>query len=280
MIIAPVLWSTAGVVTRHVERATAFEQVFWRSAICALFVGGFLLVSRSRPNLLNRTALLSGALWATMFTTFVIALSLTSTANALVVMSVSPLLTSLLAWGVLRESLPLRTWLAAGASAAGICWMAFAADAGVHGARDVAGMLVAFAIPVASAVNLITLRVAAARGGPRVDLVPAVMLGGLFSAVIALPLALPFNASAKDLALLGVLGVFQLGLPCMLLVVAARVLPPAEIALLGLLEVVLGVLWTWLFAGEQPGIATLLGGAIVLAALVLNEISAMREKPV
>ena len=96
------------------------------------------------------------------------------------------------------------------------------------------------------------------------------MLGGALSCLIALPLALPFHASPKDLLLLGSLGVFQLGLPCMLLVVASRTLRPPEIALLGLLEVVLGPLWAWLGAGEQPGTATLLGGAVVLAALVYN----------
>jgi drug/metabolite transporter (DMT)-like permease len=280
MVIAPVLWSTAGVVTRHIERASAFEQVFWRSLFAALFVGVALFIMGQKPRI-GRPMLFSGAMWAVMFTTFVIALSLTSTANALVVMSISPLLTSLLAWTVLREPLPLRTLLAACASAAGICWMAMSGDAGVSSARDVTGMLVAFTIPVAAAVNLVTLRLVASRSaGARVDLVPAVMLGGIFSALVALPLALPFSASGKDLLLLAFLGFFQLGLPCMLLVVASRTLPAAEIALLGLLEVVLGVLWAWLFAGETPGNATLYGGAIVLAALVLNEISTMRQKPV
>ena len=131
-------------------------------------------------------------------------------------------------------------------------------------------------IPFAAAANLVTLRAAHAR----VDLIPAVMLGGALSCLIALPLALPFNASSRDLVLLALLGVFQLGLPCMLLVIASRVLRAPEIALLALLEVVLGPLWAWLGAGETPGNATLYGGAIVLMALVLNEISTMREKPV
>jgi len=110
--------------------------------------------------------------------------------------------------------------------------------------------------------------------------VPAIMLGGFLSAIIALPMALPLQASAKDLALLSFLGVFQLGVPCMLMVLVSRVLPPPEIALLSLLEVLLGVLWAWLLIGEQPGAAALYGGGIVLAALVLNEISTMRNKPV
>jgi drug/metabolite transporter (DMT)-like permease len=275
MVAAPVLWSSAGVITRHMERAGAFEQVFWRSLFAFLFVFAVLFFRQS-PFKAVRSArlpgLLSGAMWAIMFTTFVLALSLTSTANTLVVMSINPLLTALLAWVVLRESVPIRTWIAASAAGAGIVWMAASGEAGVSAGRDVAGMLVALSVPVAAATNLVTLRAARAQ----VDLVPAVMLGGLISCLIALPLALPFQASGRDIALLAFLGFFQLGLPCMFLVIASRALPASEIALLALLEVVLGVLWTWLFAGEQPGAATLLGGAVVLGALVLNELGGLR----
>ena len=271
MIAAPVLWSTAGVVTRHVERAAPFEQVFWRSLFAALFIAIVLFFTKQKPRF-GRATLFSAAMWAVMFTAFVVALSLTTIANTLVVMSIAPLLTAFLSFVILKERVSARTWLAAGGAAVGIAWMFHSGLVGGH----LAGMLVALLIPMASAANLIALRAGAAR----VDLVPAVMLGGALSCAIALPFALPFNASPRDLLLLGSLGVFQLGLPCMLLVVASRTLHPAEIALLSLLEVVLGPLWAWLGAGEAPGIATLYGGAVVLAALVLNEISTMREKPV
>lgn len=273
MFAAPVLWSTAGVVTRHVERASPFELVFLRSLFAFLFVLIFLLFRReSFGKALQRPALLSGAMWAVMFTAFMVALTLTSTANTLVVMSVSPVLTALLAWIVLREPVPVRTWLSAAVAAAGIAWMA-GGNMSAHSARDLAGMLVALAVPIAAATNVVTLRAAAAK----VDLVPAVMTGALISCLVALPFALPLQASARDVALLAFLGAFQLALPCMLLVVASRVLPAPEIALIGLLEIVLGVLWAWLFAGETPSAATLGGGLVVLAALALNELAASRR---
>jgi drug/metabolite transporter (DMT)-like permease len=273
MIAAPVLWSTAGVVTRHVERATPFETVFWRSLFAFLFVGLALVALRRNPLKIGSPGVLSGALWAVMFTAFMIALSLTTTANALVVMSVSPLLTTVLASVVLRgDPVPFGTWLAAGAAALGIAWM-FAADLDAHSARDFAGMAVAAAIPIASTINVVTLRSARAD----LDLRPAVMLGGALSCLIALPLALPLQASGKDVALLAFLGAFQLGLPCVFLVLASRVLLAPEIALLGLLEVLLGPLWAWLGAGEVPARATLTGGAIVLGALIANELATVRR---
>ena len=274
MCAAPILWSTAGVVTRQVERATSFELVFWRSLFAFLFVALALLVMRRNPVRIGWPGVLSGALWGVMFTAFMIALSLTSTANALVVMSISPLLTTLLASLVLRDPVPFGTWIAAGAAALGIAWM-FASDLNAHTARDLTGMLIALAIPIASAINVVTLRAVAAN----LDLRPAVMLGGALSCLVALPLALPLQATPKDIALLAFLGVFQLGLPCMLLVVASRVLLAPEIALLGLLEVVLGPLWAWLGASEVPARATVTGGSIVLGALIVNELATFRRVP-
>lgn len=273
MIIAPVLWSSAGVVTRHIQAAGAFEQVFWRSLFAFAFVALALAAMRKHPLTALRRAglpgLFSGAMWAVMFTAFVVALSLTTTANTLVTMSVSPLLTILFARVALRDPVPLRAWLAAGAAGIGIAWMFRAGLSAAH----LAGMAVAFIVPVAAALNVVTLRATAAR----LDLLPAVMLGGALSCLVALPLAMPFQATGRDILLLGLLGVFQLGLPCMLLVLASRALLAPELALLGLLEVVLGPLWAWLGAGEVPARATVVGGAIVLGALVLNEAGAVRR---
>ena len=270
MVLAPLLWSSAGVVTRHIERAPALEQVFWRSLFAFGFVAVVLLVARKNPLKAGWPGLFSGLMWAIMFTAFVIALSLTSTANTLVTMSVSPLLTVLFARAALSDPVPLRTWMAAAVAGVGIVWMF---SSSMDDSGHLAGMLVASAVPVAAALNVVVLRASAAK----VDLIPAVMLGGGLSCLLALPFAMPFAASPKDVLLLAMLGIFQLGLPCMLLVVASRALLAPELALLGLLEVVLGPLWAWLGAGEVPARTTLLGGAVVLAALIGNELAAFRR---
>ena len=207
-------------------------------------------------------------MWATMFVCFMLALTLTSTANTLVVLAVAPLTTALLAWATLRAPIAPRTWLAIGIATAGIVWM-FAGSMRIESPASVLGMLIAIGAPVASAVNVVILK----KRGQSVDLVPAVFLGGTISAALMLPLALPSIATAGDLALLALLGFAQLGLPCMLLVIAARHLAATEVALLALLEVVLGPLWAWLGAGETPASTTLGGGALVLAALLINELA-------
>jgi drug/metabolite transporter (DMT)-like permease len=273
MVCAPLLWSIAGVLTRGIERAGAFEIAFWRSSFAALFVAAALaaLHGAGAWRLLRATfstaGLVSGAMWATMFTAFIVALTLTSTANVLVINSLGAFLTALLAWLVLHEPVPARTWTAIALATAGMAVM-FGGGVQAGDGRELAGLLIALSIPVAGAVNIIVLRHAAAR----IDLMPAVLLGALFSVAVSLPWALPFAATPRDLAILAGLGVFQLGLPCMLLVLASRTLRAPEIALLGLLEVVLGPFWAWLGANEVPAGTTLAGGAIILAAVAGNQL--------
>jgi len=269
MVIAPILWSLAGVLTRQVDPSRPAELAFWRSLFCFLFMGIFLTLLRIKPRL-EWPMLASSALWAVMFTAFMIALTLTTTANTLVVMAVAPLLTTLLAALFLRDPLPASTWIATGAAGLGIAWM-FGSDLAAHTRNDLLGMLIAFSIPCASAINVVILRAFGTNAGASVDLRPALAIGGLLSLLVALPFAIPLQASGKDVALLAFLGVFQLAVPCMLLILASRVLPAPEMALIALLEVVLGPLWAWLGAGEVPAQATVAGGAIVLAALLLNE---------
>ena len=109
-------------------------------------------------------------------------------------------------------------------------------------------------------------------------MLPAVLIGAVLSALYTLPLSLPFAATPRDLGLLAFLGVFQLAVPCLLAVRVAAVLPAAEMSLLGLLEVLMGVLWAWAWAGEQPGASALVGGAIVIAALVGNELLGLQRR--
>jgi drug/metabolite transporter (DMT)-like permease len=280
MIIAPTLWSIAGVVTRHLspelQAQGRFEITFWRSVFAAIFVGGFLLfVQRDFAGSLRRAGiagLLSGAMWAIMFTCFMLALTLTSTANTLIVLAVGPLTTALLARAVLKAPIPPRTWAAIAIAMVGIGTM-FADSLRIESRAAVLGMLIAFATPFAAAINVVILK----KRGKSVDLLPAVFLGGTISAALVLPFAWPFMADARDIALLALLGFFQLGLPCMLLVVAARQLSATEVALLALLEVVLGPLWAWLGAGEIPAPSALFGGALVLSALLFNELIAARR---
>jgi drug/metabolite transporter (DMT)-like permease len=276
MLLVTLMWSTAGVVTRHLDAARSFEVTFWRSFFTFVALAAYYAAVHGRRTLSllragGRTLWLSGFMWSVMFTCFMVALTLTTVANVLVTMSVGPLITALLARFMLGHPVRPRTWLAIGVAGAGIAWM-YGASVSAD-PRHLLGTLVALGVPIAGAINWNILQ----KRGASVDLVPALLIGALISSVATLPLALPLQATSHDLGLLALLGVFQLAIPCMLSVRLARRLPAPEISLLALAEVVFGIAWAWLGADERPAPEVLAGGTLVLVTLGLNEAWGMRR---
>ena len=280
MIVVTLMWSIAGVVTRHLEVARSFEVTFWRSAFTVLALAVLLPAIRGRATLLRslrdggRTLWISGACWCVMFTAFMVAITLTSVANVLVTMAIAPLLTALISRVLLGHRLAARTWAAIAIAGIGIAWM-YASEVSGADAKQLLGTLVALAVPIAAAVNWVVIQHTRSRAD--IDLLPAVLIGAGISALLTLPFSLPFAASAHDLGLLALLGVVQLAIPCLMAVAAARHLSAPEASLLALLEVIFGVAWAWLGAGETPAAHVLGGGALVLGALAANEALALRH---
>lgn len=276
MVAVTLMWSIAGVITRHLEHARSFEVTFWRSffTVASLlvilpFFQGREVFSRIRNG--GPALWISGVCWSVMFTAFMVALTLTSVANVLVTMSVGPFLTALLARVFIGHRIPARTWLAIIVAGAGIAYMYAAQVSG----GQIAGTLVALCVPLAGAVNWTVVQRSHAKG-QNIDLVPSVLVGAVISTLTTLPLAMPLQASGHDISLLAVLGLVQLAIPCALSVVCARVLKAPEIALLALLEVIFGILLAWVGADEVPSQTVLAGGALVIGALVVNELVSWR----
>ena len=272
MVAVTLMWSIAGVVTRHLEHARSFEITFWRSFFTVVslmvilpFFQGREVFARIRNG--NAALWISGVCWSVMFTAFMIALTLTTVANVLVTMSVGPFLTALFARIFIGYRIPLRTWIAILVAGGGIAYMYASQVAG----GQLAGTLVALCVPLAGAVNWTVVQRSQARG-QNVDLVPSVLVGAVISSATTLPLAMPLQASGHDIALLALLGLVQLAIPCALSVVCARVLKAPEIALLASLEVIFGILLAWVGANEVPTQTVLAGGALVIGALVANEL--------
>lgn len=280
MILVTLMWSIAGVVTRHLEAARSFEVTFWRSLFNGVALVAMLSALRGPSTLAASIrgggALLwwSGLCWAVMYTAFMLALTLTTVANVLVTMAIAPLLTALVARVALGHRLAARTWAAIAVAGAGIAWM-YAREVSGSDSRHLLGTAIALAVPVASAVNWVLIQ--HNRGAAQQDMLPAVLIGALISALVTLPLALPFAASGRDLGLLALLGTVQLAIPCLIAVTIARSLSAPEISLLALLEVVFGVAWAWLGANEAPSPHVFGGGLLVLAALATNEAIALRQ---
>lgn len=278
MVLITFLWSTAGVVTRHLEAARSFEVTFWRSAFTVLSLLVLLPLFKGRDVFAKiRHApfifWVSALCWCGMFTFFMMALMMTSVANVLVTMSIGPLLTALFSRIFLGSRIANRTWIAIAAAGVGIAWM-YAAQ---MSQASIVGTLVALGVPISGALNWTVTQHAHSRGQD-LDLMPAVLVGGVLSCLITLPLALPLQATAHDLVLLAGLGLGQLAIPCLLVVICSKVLAAPELSLLSLLEVLFGIFLAWVGAGETPDKSVLVGGSLVIGALVFNEWLAGREQ--
>jgi drug/metabolite transporter (DMT)-like permease len=274
MLGATLCWSTAGMLVRNMDLKDSWEITFWRSLCMTIFIAALLGVQYGKATYdrvwaVGRPGVIAGALWALMYVCFILALGHTTVGNVLVLSGIAPFSAALLGWLALKERVPLRTWLAMLAAFLGIVVM-FVDSIGAGG---LAGNLIALVIPFAFAVNVIILR----SMHVQVDMLPTLILSGLFSMAVALPFAWPLEPTAKDLMLLAIMGVLQLGIGVLLMIRAAPLLSAAEIGLLAVLETIFGTFSTWLLVGERPRDLALIGGAMVVTALVVNELLGLRK---
>jgi drug/metabolite transporter (DMT)-like permease len=281
MVAVTLMWSIAGVVTRQLEHAKSFEVTFWRSFFTAISLLIILPIWQGKDvfrkmHWRSGAFWISGACWSVMFTAFMLALTLTTVGNVLVTLAVGPLFTALMARVFIGHKLPLRTWIAIAVAGAGIAYM-FGAQMNMGAPGALMGCLVALLVPIAAATNWTVVQRGHMRGDD-IDLVPCVLVGAVISSLATLPLSFPLVATGKDIALLGMLGLVQLAIPCTLSVICARVLKAPEVSLLALLEVIFGIALAWVGANEVPGPTVLLGGALVIGALLANELLGWKEK--
>jgi drug/metabolite transporter (DMT)-like permease len=271
--LAAVAWSTAGVLQRQVTVDTS-TQVFGR----AVFAGVALLVyvavvDRGRVLQAFRSVGVAGvgvALCVAIASgSFIAALNHTSVARVLFILAVSPVLAALLARVLLGEPITRRTVVAMALALTGVALML-----GAPGEGSLAGDGLAFVTALAFAVMIVI-----TRWRQDVSMAPATCLSQAILVVAFLPFASPGEISGDDVAWLAALGIGQIGLGFALLTVGARLIPAAQVGLITLLEVVLGPLWVWLALDERPTTLTLVGGAIVIVAIVIQTRAAPPSEP-
>lgn len=262
--LAAGFWSTGGAIVRSLSVTDPWTISFWRSLFAMLVLAGFV-VSRQRSRTIQAfravglPGFLVGCCFAAASLLFVVAMSLTSVANTLVILATTPFFAALLAWIVLRERVTGYQWLAMAGAVGGVAYMV----RGSVGTPSFVGDSVAFVIPIVFAVATVILR-----RNKSVPMGPAMALGPLIGLLVSGLLAPSFAVSGADLLLLGVFGAIQLGTGLAIFEVGARRAPAAEVALVSLLETVLGPIWVWWIAGERPTSEALAGGSVVLLAIV------------
>lgn len=269
--------SPDGLLTRLIE-TDHWNMIFWRSLL--LSFGMWLMVSLTNPNRVwqqYKTVPGAGLLMVASYSlgtmSFIFAITHTSVANTLIILSSTPLFAALISRVILHEKVQSRTMLAILLVAVGI---AVIAAGSVNGDAAAQGGLLGDLAAIAGSFFL-ACGLTFVRRFPRVSTFSAISCGGLLTALLVLPLASPLAISQSDLGYLLLMGLYVVPIGSALMYIGPRYIPAAEVGLLLLLESILGPVWVWLALAEQPGAYTLAGGAIVLSTLAINTVWALRH---
>ena len=262
--LAAVAWSSAGLLQRALSMGTA-TQLAGRAVFAFVALLGYsLAVERRGLWRAFRSMGLSGLGFSLLFAissmSFIVALNHTTVANVLFMQAVSPVIAAALAGLLLSEPVDRRSWTAMAIAVAGVAVMV-----GGPGRVSVVGNGLPLLMSLSFAGALVI-----ARRRRDVSMAPATCLSQLIVFAASAPFAHPGEIGGRDLLLLVALGGGQIGLGLVFLTLGAQLIPAAEVALITLLEVVLGPLWVLIARSERPGAATLAGGAVVIVAVVLQ----------
>jgi drug/metabolite transporter (DMT)-like permease len=270
--LAAVAWSSAGVLQRELSVDTT-TQLAGRALFAFIALAGFVAISnRGRTVFVFRSMGTAGIAVAVCTAiasgSFIVALNHATVANVLFMQAAAPIAAALLAWIALGVSITRRAWLAMGVALLGVALMV-----GGPGSGGALGIAVSLVMTLAFAVAIVI-----TRHRREVSMAPAICLSQLLVVLVVAPLAHPSTMTERDLAFLVLLGVGQMGLGLAFLTVGARLIPAAEVALITLLEVVLGPLWVWIAFAETPALTALIGGIVVILAVLLQTTQKMQPR--
>jgi drug/metabolite transporter (DMT)-like permease len=262
--LAAVAWSSAGVLQRQLTLDTP-TQVFGRAAFAAAALLVYVaFVARGRVVQAFRSVGLAGVgvalCVATASAGFIAALNQTSVARVLFILALAPVFAAVLARVTLGEPIPRSTVVAMVVALAGLSLML-----GDPGEGSLAGDGLSLLVSLAFAASIVI-----TRWRRDVSMAPAACLSQAILVVVFAPFASPSEIGGGDIGWLAALGIGQIGLGFVLFAAGARLIPAAQAGLITLLEIVLGPLWVWLAEDERPSTLTLVGGAVVIVAIVIQ----------
>lgn len=280
VLVAGLVWSFMGLALRQIEVSGTWTVLFWRSVGAVPVLLAFIAwrsggqpVERMRKS--GLAGVLGGLCLVFAFAGSIFAIQSTSVANAVFLFAASPFFAAILGWILLGERVRPATWAAIAVAGVGMFVMVREGLA----AGALAGNIAAILSALGFAGFTITLR-----WGRMEDMIPAVVLGGLFSMVFALGIVATQGETLavprREIIIAMLMGVGLLASGMVLYTLGSRVVPAAELTLLSMVEVMLGPVWVWLFLNETATPATFVGGAILMAAIAGNALSGLARRPV
>ena len=279
VLFAGVLWSTMGLGIRLIENAGVWQILFYRSISLTLLLFFVIRIRGKSKRLLskklfNTPNIIGGLALVAAYSGGIFAIQKTSVANAMLLFATAPFIAAVLGYLVLGERVRTTTWCAIIVATGGIAYMF--ADQSTQ--FSLTGSLAALGSAMGFAIFSVALR-----WGKNDEMLPSVFLSGCFAIIITFLISLFLKQSLllslHDLSISFSMGIFQVGAGLVLYTIGSKTLAAADLTLLSLAEVVLGPFWVWFFLGEVASNNTLVGGSILLIAIVANALTGKRKKP-
>ena len=266
VFLGAVSLSFGGLIVKSFEGSTLWQILFWRSVFFILVISIFLFISYKKTvfSALYKSGLpglVGGIILSVGFASYVFAMYETTVANANFIIQTQTLFLAIFGYFFLKEKISKLTFFCICLAISGILLMLGTSIS----PGQMTGNLVAFIMPISFAVLILIVR-----KFPEVDMIPLQLVAGIFAMIIGLLLSPKIMVSPKDIFLGFLAGFFQVGFGFIFITIGARSTPAAFVGIIMLTEAVLGPFWAWMFANENPPLTVLIGGSIVITAVVIQ----------
>ena len=258
--------SFGGLIVKSFEGATLWQILFWRSLFFIIIVTIFLLLSY-KSKVLNAfkqsglPGLIGGIILSSGFCGYVFAMYNTTVANTNFIIQTQILFLAIFGYIFLKEKISKVTFASIILAIAGIILMVGSSLS----QGQMTGNLAAFIMPISFAILILIIR-----KYPHVDMIPLQLIAGIVAMIVGYLIAGKINISYHDIFLGFLAGFFQLGFGFIFITIGARKTPSAVVGIIMITEAVLGPLWAWMFVNENPPITVLIGGSIIIFAVLLQ----------
>ena len=258
--------SFGGLIVKSFEGATLWQILFWRSLFFSLTILAFLIISYKKKTFKSfydsgLPGFFGGIILSFGFCGYVFAMYNTTVANTNFIISLQILFLAVFGYFFLKEKISAVTLASIILAITGVLVMV--GNSLTPG--ELSGNLAAFTMPITFAILIMIVR-----KYPTVDMVPAQFVAGVCSCIIGFLLSTKLMISPNDIFLGFLAGFFQVGFGFIFITIGARTTPSAMVGIIMLSESVLGPVWAFLFVSERPSIFGLVGGAIILFAVLLQ----------
>jgi DME family drug/metabolite transporter len=266
VFLGAVSLSFGGLIVKSFEGSTLWQILFWRSVFFIIVVSIFLIISYKKKifTALYKSGLpglIGGIILSIGFASYVFAMYETTVANTNFIIQTQTLFLAIFGYFFLKETISKLTFFCILLAISGIILML----GNSISPGEMTGNLVAFIMPISFAILILIVR-----KFPEVDMIPLQLVAGIFAMLIGLLLSPTIIVSSKDIFLGFLAGFFQVGFGFIFITIGARSTPSAFVGIIMLTEAVLGPFWAWMFANENPPLSILIGGSIVITAVVLQ----------